>query len=328
MSEEIKGASLVVPRSVMLSMFLNGATGFGMLMALLFCIGDVDAALSSPTQYPFMAIFTQATQSVAGAQAMTAIICVAQVAATIGACASASRMLWAFSRDRAVPGWRFFQVVSLVVIMNQIMDGLTCYTRPDRSADIDTFTLRWVDEHSRYPTFTHHARLSRSLQQPRLFGRYQSLLLLPGCGIATAMAASHWCHRAIQCITGTCCQLPWCSFDVGSMARPSTGGHSRQCFCRGICRRCRLLHCLATHVPRHANQHELCGPGLGHCSDRRNAVLLLLCAQRISRTGARASNIATIRLQIWLRLFATPSAASCLNTRERTVKSLAFAGWE
>ena len=112
MSEEIQGAAVVVPRSIMVSILLNGSMGFGIAIALLFCLGDIDAALETPTGYPFIEIFYQAVQSVAGASIMTAIILTLAVCATVGTMASASRQLWSFSRDRAVPGWRYIQRVN------------------------------------------------------------------------------------------------------------------------------------------------------------------------------------------------------------------------
>ena len=112
MSEEIQGAAVVVPRSIMMSIILNGSMGFGMALALLFCIGDVEAALASPTGFPFIEIFYQAVQSRTGASLMTAVILTLAVCATVGTLASASRQLWSFSRDRAVPGWSYLQRVN------------------------------------------------------------------------------------------------------------------------------------------------------------------------------------------------------------------------
>lgn len=43
MSEEIQNASFVVPRSVMTSIFINGSLGFGMLIATLSNLHDLDA---------------------------------------------------------------------------------------------------------------------------------------------------------------------------------------------------------------------------------------------------------------------------------------------
>ena len=88
------------------SIILNGVLGIGMLIAILFCMGDVNAALTSPTSYPFIEIFTQATKSQAGGTALSAFIIAMFVLANIALVASASRQLWAFARDNGVPNAR------------------------------------------------------------------------------------------------------------------------------------------------------------------------------------------------------------------------------
>ncbi|KAK0122768.1 hypothetical protein ONS96_009803 [Cadophora gregata f. sp. sojae] len=103
MSEEIHNASTVVPNVMMFSLVLNGVLGFAMLIAVLFCLGSIDDALATPTGFPFIEIFLQATNSTAGATAMTCIVMLLMAAAAIGVMATASRMLWAFARDNGVP---------------------------------------------------------------------------------------------------------------------------------------------------------------------------------------------------------------------------------
>ena len=49
MSEEIENAALNVPRAIFTTMILNGATGFAMLIAVLFCLGDIDTIIVSAT---------------------------------------------------------------------------------------------------------------------------------------------------------------------------------------------------------------------------------------------------------------------------------------
>lgn len=66
MCEEIRNASTVVPQTMIASLMINGVLAFGMLVAVLFCIGDITAAVGSPTGCPFIEIFTQATASKAG----------------------------------------------------------------------------------------------------------------------------------------------------------------------------------------------------------------------------------------------------------------------
>lgn len=113
MSEEITNASTAVPASIMLSVLINGSLGFGMLIAMLFCLGDIELALESPTGYPFMSIFLQATGSVAGTAVMGSIITTMGISTSVGMLATTSRQFWSFARDRGIPGWRIWSQVSL-----------------------------------------------------------------------------------------------------------------------------------------------------------------------------------------------------------------------
>lgn len=104
MSEEIRNASTVVPQAIIISIVLNGLLGFGMTIAYLFCLGDLDAVLESQTTlgYPFLYVFQVGTGSTPGAAVLGLIIVVLGVCSTVGALASSSRMLWSFARDRGV----------------------------------------------------------------------------------------------------------------------------------------------------------------------------------------------------------------------------------
>lgn len=106
MSEEIQNPSINVPRSMVTSITLNAFLGFGMLIAVLLCLGDIEDAIQTPTGYPFMEIFLQSTNSVTGSTAMAAIITALGVCATIGFVASSSRMTWSFARDQGLPFWK------------------------------------------------------------------------------------------------------------------------------------------------------------------------------------------------------------------------------
>ncbi|KAK5527261.1 hypothetical protein LTR07_001033 [Exophiala xenobiotica] len=111
MSEEIINASTVVPNALVASIGLNGAMGFSMLIAILFCIGDIESALTTPTGFPFIEIFRQAVNTNAGATAMSAVVLSLMIFATIAVLAAASRMMWAFARDNGLPGSRFISQV-------------------------------------------------------------------------------------------------------------------------------------------------------------------------------------------------------------------------
>lgn len=102
------------------TIFLNGALGLAMYIVLLYCIGDPNAAIASPTGYPFIEIFYNATQSNAGTTVMACIIIALIIFATFGFVASASRQLWAFARDKGVP---FSDTIATVSIPSLDVSG-------------------------------------------------------------------------------------------------------------------------------------------------------------------------------------------------------------
>lgn len=111
MAEEIHNASIIVPRSMVTSVLINGVFGFAALMALLFSLSDVENALMSPTGYPFMYIF----EAAAGVKGGTVMACTIVCLGTFGSwalLATASRQIWAFSRDNGLPGSSFLSRVS------------------------------------------------------------------------------------------------------------------------------------------------------------------------------------------------------------------------
>lgn len=69
-AEEIDGASRIVPQSMIASVIIDGALGFGIMLALLFCSGDVQTVLGTQYQYSFLQVFIDATHSNSGTSAM------------------------------------------------------------------------------------------------------------------------------------------------------------------------------------------------------------------------------------------------------------------
>ncbi|KAI4276455.1 MAG: hypothetical protein LQ337_002471 [Flavoplaca oasis] len=108
MCEEIQNASTVVPWAMVGTIAVNGLLGFAMVIFLLFCLGDIDKALESPTKYPFIEIFYQGVRnSTAGAVALVSLIEVLLIFCSISIMATSSRMMWAFARDKGLAGWQY-----------------------------------------------------------------------------------------------------------------------------------------------------------------------------------------------------------------------------
>lgn len=73
MAEEVEDAAFVIPSSMISAVLLNGLLGFGMLIAMLFVLGDVQDDLTSPTGLPFIQIIYNAVMSKAGTTGMVSI---------------------------------------------------------------------------------------------------------------------------------------------------------------------------------------------------------------------------------------------------------------
>jgi amino acid transporter len=102
MSEETRGASRAAARGVVNSVLVSAIAGYVLIMALTFGIKDVGAVSAAGTGAAI-----EAMRQGVGQTAMEWLLFIAvmgQLFCGMSAVTSASRMLFAFSRDRAVPG--------------------------------------------------------------------------------------------------------------------------------------------------------------------------------------------------------------------------------
>lgn len=108
LAEEMPHASRNVPIAMVGSVTVNGIIGIAYCIMLLFSTGPLEKLLATPTGFPFMQIFLDATRSAAGATVMSLVITLIAIAATAAGITSTSRTFWAFARDKATPFDRFF----------------------------------------------------------------------------------------------------------------------------------------------------------------------------------------------------------------------------
>ncbi|KAF3028861.1 hypothetical protein E8E15_007503 [Penicillium rubens] len=111
MAEEVKNASVVVPRSMIYGTLINGTLAFSYLTAILYCMGDYTEAVTSPTGYPIITIAYQATGSKAATFVLMAMGMLPGWIALFNGLASVTRLTWAFARDNGLPYSDFFAVV-------------------------------------------------------------------------------------------------------------------------------------------------------------------------------------------------------------------------
>lgn len=108
LSEELPNPRTKVPIAMVGSVLINGILGFIWCIVLLFCLGDPEVVLSSPTGFPFMQIFYDVTGSPGGASVMSLVVSLIAVAANAAGLTSTSRTFWALARDNAMPKAGYF----------------------------------------------------------------------------------------------------------------------------------------------------------------------------------------------------------------------------
>ena len=117
MAEETRGADFVIPWCVVATSVLNGLLGFGTLLSMLYVTTDIEAVLGSPTGqlgFPFMQIVLDSVGSYAGATVMISIVIAMFIFAVIAFLATASRIVFAFGRDKGLPFWQTMATVRFV----------------------------------------------------------------------------------------------------------------------------------------------------------------------------------------------------------------------
>jgi amino acid transporter len=102
MAEEVRDASRYVPISLFWSYLGNSLMATIFLIGFLFAIDDIHAAITHPSGYPFLYVFTNAL-SLDGVNALTVLVLILVSAANINFGASTARQTFAFARDRGLP---------------------------------------------------------------------------------------------------------------------------------------------------------------------------------------------------------------------------------
>ncbi|KUF15129.1 MULTISPECIES: amino acid permease [Streptomyces] len=111
LSEETNHASVAAARGVFRSVAVSWIAGGILLTTLLFAIQDYATTLDGPTGVPVAQILLDAL-GMAAAKSLLLVIIVAQFLCGYTVTASASRMIYAFARDGALPGSALWKKVS------------------------------------------------------------------------------------------------------------------------------------------------------------------------------------------------------------------------
>jgi amino acid transporter len=111
LSEETKGAARGAALGIVMSVVVSVVFGFVLLVAVTFAVPDVNGTVGAGA-FDVQYIWQTAT-STKWAEFMLIIACTAQLFCGAASVTSASRMLFAFSRDGAVPGHQLWRRLAL-----------------------------------------------------------------------------------------------------------------------------------------------------------------------------------------------------------------------
>ncbi|MFD4873223.1 amino acid permease [Streptomyces sp. NPDC058420] len=111
LSEETSNASVSAARGIVRSIWVSWIAGFALLAGLTFAIQDYAGTQHSATGVPPAQILLDGLGT-GGASALLLVVIVAQLFCGNAEVAAASRMVFAFSRDKALPGSALWRKVS------------------------------------------------------------------------------------------------------------------------------------------------------------------------------------------------------------------------
>lgn len=132
MSEELRDASYTLPRAMLWTAASNSVLGLIMIITLCFCLGDVQTIINTPTGYPFIQVFYNATGSHVATSVLTSITIVMSIFGCVNNVATSSRQLFAFARDHGVPFGNFLayaspqytlSMTSMLIFLFQVRPG-------------------------------------------------------------------------------------------------------------------------------------------------------------------------------------------------------------
>ena len=147
MCEEVQTPEREVPKAMVLSVAAAGLTGIIYILPILFVLPDIQMLLKAPGGQPIALLFKIATGSAGGGFGLLFLILGIMIFAGIGSLTAASRCTYAFARDGAIPGSRFWKNVNSKldvplggIILSTIVDCLLGLIYFGSSAAFNSFT--------------------------------------------------------------------------------------------------------------------------------------------------------------------------------------------
>lgn len=108
LAEETLSPQTDIPKAIIGTVIIGFITSLLYSISMFFCIRNLDAIMASTTGSPIMDIYRQALNSKAGATGLSCLILFTAIGCNIASHTWQARLCWSFSRDRGLPGSRYW----------------------------------------------------------------------------------------------------------------------------------------------------------------------------------------------------------------------------
>ncbi|KAL8822543.1 MAG: hypothetical protein Q9191_006720 [Dirinaria sp. TL-2023a] len=122
LSEELKNAGWTLPRSMMTTAISNYITSFVVVVTLMFCLGDIDSIVQSPTGQPYIAVVLNATNSVPATKTLAVVVLILVVSCYVNGVTTTSRQLCPVNAMAVSMG--FTVILTCIAIGSQVAYGI------------------------------------------------------------------------------------------------------------------------------------------------------------------------------------------------------------
>lgn len=112
LAEETLSPQTDIPKAIIGTVIIGLITSLLYSIAMFFCIRNLDDIMLSTTGSPIMDIYRQALNSKAGATGLSCLILFTAIGCNIASHTWQARLCWSFSRDRGLPGSRYWSKIN------------------------------------------------------------------------------------------------------------------------------------------------------------------------------------------------------------------------
>lgn len=111
LAEEVHRPERVIPITIMGTIAIGFTTSFLYSIAMFFSMKNLSLIVATPTLVPILELYHQALGSKAGATVLMAMVAMTGLGCQVACHTWQARLMWSFSRDRGLPGSRWWSVV-------------------------------------------------------------------------------------------------------------------------------------------------------------------------------------------------------------------------